>query len=135
MTPNEAVVLAEKLRNSWPQSKISLDVWAEELASLDAGRAGTALARLRRESEHSPSIARFIMEYRAVETHQHHRDPYVHECGDCEDTGFVEVRRPQDSLTAASSVKPCMCKAGQELEPSFGRILAANPPLPRRSAS
>lgn len=126
MTPQEAAVLADKIKGSWPSSKIAPDVWAEELAPLDAGRAGTTLARLRREHEHPPSIAQFHGEYRRVNTHQQTRDPFHYECDACEDTGWVDATLVNDTT---SSVKPCRCKVGQEAEPVFARLQASRPPV------
>lgn len=127
MTPAEAAVLADKLKSSWPSSKITPEVWAEELLPLDAGRVGTAIVRLRRELEHPPSIVRFLQEYRALRTVGRPRDPFSHECDVCEDVGWVDAGHVQDDQFTRAGVKPCTCKAGQELEPVFGRIQAARP--------
>lgn len=98
-----------------------VDVWEDDLGPLDAGRAGTALARLRREHEHRwLSIAQFMNMYRAIHTD----DPSsVTVCGDCDNTGWVEA--PNNVLEAGTdherrytAVKPCRCSTGSERERS-----------------
>jgi hypothetical protein len=61
----EATDLAKRIINCW-RGGPPLTEWIDELKRLDAGMAGTAYIRLRREHEHAPSIARFLAEYRGV---------------------------------------------------------------------
>jgi len=64
MIPQDASTIAVKLSQAWPRSSIATDVWEEELAPLDRGRAEETVRQLRRTEEHAPSIARFLSAYR-----------------------------------------------------------------------
>lgn len=92
-------------------------VWEEELAHLDAGRAGTALVRARREHEHRwLSVAKFLEFYRGVDTYQPTHTP---ECGDCDGTGWVQAddrieNAGTDSERRYSQVRPCRCIEGRQ---------------------
>jgi len=64
MIKNDATFIAVKISQGWPRSAIATDVWEEELAELDKGRAEQTVRQLRRSDEHAPSIARFMQAYR-----------------------------------------------------------------------
>lgn len=113
MTPAAAVALAHKIVQTWTGGPKEA-IWAEELEELDEGTAGTAYARLRRECEHCPSIAKFIAEYRALRTPHNVDKP---ECVWCDGTGWVEgpdqVFPPSSAHPNGytdSTVVPCPCK-------------------------
>jgi len=67
MTPTETAHLVERIVQTWPTGPRGR-IWTEALEPLDAGRAGTAYARLRASEEHPPSIARFMAVYRSLDT-------------------------------------------------------------------
>lgn len=67
MTPAAADALAKRWINIW-RGGPSLTEIIDALLPLDEGRAGTALVRLRNESDHAPSIARFLAVYRSLDT-------------------------------------------------------------------
>lgn len=70
MTRQEAEDLAIRISQSFPTRRgidgVAVDVWAEYLEPLDAGRAGTAYARLLRKLTAPPAIADFAAEYGQV---------------------------------------------------------------------
>lgn len=96
-------------------------VWEEELANLDAGRAGTALVRARREHEHRwLSVAKFLEFYRGVNTYQPDHKP---DCGDCGGSGWTQAddhieNAGTDSERRYTTVKPCRCPVGKQAERS-----------------
>jgi hypothetical protein len=74
MTPDEATALAKRIINTWNGGP-RLDEWTDALAHIDEGTAGTAFVRLRSQSEHAPSIARFIATCRAIHPHEPNTQP------------------------------------------------------------
>lgn len=94
-----------------------IDVWEEDLGQLDAGRAGTALARLRREHEHRwLSIAQFMAAYRSVRTDD--ASNAVPHCDECDNTGWKPaadlVRNPgTETEHRNTQVRPCTCQDGR----------------------
>lgn len=70
MTPQEATDLAVRIDQSFPRRKgwegVSVDIWADRLEELDAGRAGTAYGRLLAKMTQAPSISEFLAEYGRV---------------------------------------------------------------------
>lgn len=78
MNRQEATELATKFSQTWPRGPVT-QVWEEELAECDAGRAGTAFAKMRRELEHAPSVAKFFSFYRAL--HVAGDEPACSQCG------------------------------------------------------
>lgn len=74
MTPTEATTLAKRIINTWNGGP-RLDEWVDALTELDAGMSGTAFIRLRNQSEHAPSIARFMATCRAVHPEYSHTQP------------------------------------------------------------
>ena len=55
----EADGLSALICQSFPRSQIAADVWADEFKPLDKPRAEEAVRRIRKTSEHAPSIAHF----------------------------------------------------------------------------
>jgi hypothetical protein len=86
MTPTEADELGKRIINAW-KSGPPLTEWREELQALDTGQAGTAFVRLKRTLEHAPTIARFLAEYRSLETHDASNPEMM--CGWCSNSGWV----------------------------------------------
>lgn len=91
--------------------------WEEELATLDAGTAGTAFARCRREHKSRwLSIAEFIAVYRSLRTD----DPTTRGpvCIHCDGTGWVQaedhLEHPgTDHERRYTQNEPCTCNEGQ----------------------
>jgi GAF domain-containing protein len=119
MTHNEAAQLATRISQTWPRG-LQTVVWEEELAQLDAGRAGTAIERLRRLEQHPPSIARFYAEYHAIQSHDASTRPPRRDCETCQNTGWAQVPGIVETATGPEEmdvgVKPCRCPWGQERE-------------------
>lgn len=116
MTPAEADDLAKRIINCW-RGGPPLTEWRDELVQLDAGQAGTTYARLKRDLEHAPSIARFIAEYRALDTHDGGNRPA--KCGVCGDSGWIEAQRHQSHGQVYSGWAPCVyCAEGRAREAS-----------------
>lgn len=116
MTPSEATQLATRILGSFTGP--TLRDWEEELEPLDAGRAGTAYARLRREHDHSRlSIAQFLAAYRALNTTDASTRPAP--CTACDDTGWVQVddlvlNAGTDREYTNTQVEPCRCSEGHQ---------------------
>jgi hypothetical protein len=90
--------------------------WEEELADMDAGRAGTTYARLRRNHVRRwLSIAEFIAEYRQVEPHDASTRPTG--CPACAG-GWVEVLPRIVGETTYHQWQPCSCSEGRNREAS-----------------
>lgn len=117
MTDDEARDLATRFIDTWPGGTKAY-IWRETLEPLDAGRAGTAYVKLRREHEHgkAPNPGQFMVAYNALNVATGPSKP--NDCIRCDD-GWVEVH----GLTHAtgteherpvSGLKPCNCAAGQE---------------------
>lgn len=88
MNTDTAKVLAVRIASTWHGGP-KIPEWVEYLAALDEGTAGTALARLIRSEEHSPSIAKFNATYKALHTAS--RAEHDHPgCDWCDSTGFVD---------------------------------------------
>jgi hypothetical protein len=116
MTHAEADALAKRIINCW-RGGPPLTEWIDELERLDAGTAGTTYARLKRTSEHAPSIAKFYAEYNALDTHDGGTRPA--DCRFCDGTGWLETRRHQAMGVAYSGCEPCSrCSEGRAREVS-----------------
>ena len=118
MLRQEATELAVRIGQCFNGPPI--DVWEEDLGQLDAGRAGTALARLRREHEHRwLSIAQFMNMYRSIQTTDgSNAEP---DCDECDNTGWVKatdivLEAGTDTERHYSAVKPCGCPVGRDRE-------------------
>jgi hypothetical protein len=110
MTREEASELAKRIINCW-RGGPPLAEWTDELQRLDAGQAGTAYVRLKRELENAPSIARFIAEYRALNTHD--GGNVKPKCGWCSDGGWIPTQRHEFKGGVYSGVEPCThCPTG-----------------------
>ena len=112
MTPDDVDFLAKRIINSF-RGGPPLQDWREELARLDAGRAGTAYERLRRHSD-APSIKRFLDEYNALDTD---RPSELPRCVLCDGTGWVQA--PDLVLPDErryTQLEPCRCPRGQQAE-------------------
>jgi hypothetical protein len=102
----EARALATRIANTW-RGGPSVTVWTEELADMDPGRAGTTYARLRRDSEHAPSIATFWRTYRELDTDR----PDAITCDACSGCGWVHSHEDDHGYSYA---RPCPhCREGQ----------------------
>lgn len=114
MTEPEAEDLAARIVRTW-RGAPPADVWVEELVRLDAGAAGTAFARLRRESTRAPSIAEFLATYRTLRT-QDGGTREVYDCSHCDGAGWVPtadlVLENGGNELRYSQVVPCTCRAG-----------------------
>lgn len=99
-----------------------IDVWEEDLGNLDAGRAGTALARLRREHEHRwLSVAQFMNMYRSIHTED--ASTAAPECGECDNTGWRPApdlirNGGTDAEHRNTQVRPCDCPDGRRASES-----------------
>ena len=82
----EAEGLAQSLCQSFPRSQIAPDIWQSELEPLDKARAEEAVRRVRRQSEHAPSIAYFHGIYGGL-LGSVRGDGVA--CESCSDTGLV----------------------------------------------
>lgn len=65
MTQDQAEKLGLSINHTWRNSPPP-DIWAEELAALNYNQAEATYRKLRRESETSPSIARFLGVYHTL---------------------------------------------------------------------
>ena len=74
----------------WPQAKH--DIWRESLTPLDYGTACTAYVRLRGTHPNLPSVAEFIAQTKALNTHDA-GNPAT-ECVNCDGTGWILVDAP-----------------------------------------
>lgn len=111
MTPTDADTLAKRIINTWRGGPPLRD-WTEVLTPLDAGRAGTAYARLRARNDHPPSIAQYIAEYNQLDTAR----PGEHDpCGDCNSTGWIDAPdRHWPEGRTSTQMKPCpYCDEGR----------------------
>jgi hypothetical protein len=123
MTPDAAHELAKRIINTW-RGGPNLTEWRDELETLDEGRAGTAFQRLRRTAEHAPTIARFLGEYRAIQSDDP-SDP-DNTCTTCSNSGWtIQATADGDPLhyehrgVRYSGAKPCpQCTHGQQASQS-----------------
>lgn len=127
MTPTEARDLAVKLTASWPRDPgVDISTWIDELLPLDPGTAGTAIVRMRRDLERPPTIARFFVTYRALDTTG--RGSTDRSCLACAGEGWVPAPdRVHADERRTSQVQPCRsCPAGRAARDTHRRILRAN---------
>jgi hypothetical protein len=129
MTRQEATDLATRINQTWPRG-LATTVWEEELAPLDAGRAGTAIARLRR-TEQTLSIARFWTEYRTINTTDGSTRPHIADCNLCQNTGTAPVSgmvkcADGTMLEMDVAVGPCTCPRGRDMENTLRGIVDGN---------
>lgn len=97
--------LATILVQSFPRSSIATDVWEAELLPLDKSRAEEAVRRIRRTSEHAPTIAHFHSMYAGLLGTQ--RD--VPQCEQCNGTGIVtDTDHPRHWTGAPDTMPPKM---------------------------
>lgn len=135
MTPAEAHTLVQKIQHTWgnlPPS--SQDDWLDTLERLDAGAAGTALARLRKSRTDMPTLRDLRNEYRAIDTasqHQHHN------CDTCGYDGLKHYHRTdcpephREDCGHNCPVGPCHCPNGDQHRDAFRRLFPTTPPRPR----
>jgi len=114
MTETEARDLAVRLTASWPNYPgVDISTWIDELRPLDAGTAGTAIVRLRRELERPPSIHRFFLAYRALDTDSRREGSG---CDACSGSGWVpapdRVHGTGDDARHIGQARPCNCADG-----------------------
>lgn len=112
MNSTEADALAKRMINSFRGGPPLAD-WVEELTPLDVGRAGTAYARLRSTLDHAPTVARFMVEYNALDTERPGSRPA---CNDCEGTGWISAPdRVWPDNRHSTQCKPCSyCDEGRK---------------------
>lgn len=106
MNRTEAETLLAKIAAIWPLrlNAYGEQAWLEELDQLDAGQAGTALVRLRRERSTAPSIADFVGACGAVDTRRPEGPATV--CGRCDGSGWEFV--------AENAVVRCPCPPSEQ---------------------
>lgn len=129
MNNQDATDLATRINQAFPRG-LQTAVWEEELTPLDAGRAGTAIARLRR-TETNLTIARFWAEYRTINTTDASSRPQIADCNDCQNTGNApnrEMVKCADGtfLEMDISVGPCHCPRGRDNEQTLTGIVDNN---------
>lgn len=122
--------LVRKLRMVWPEGGPSNMAWADVFDGLEAGTAGTALLRLRNEHDKCPTIARFVGQYRELQTRARNPIPGDEsECriGRCDGSGWLPAKftvpgrggRITDDGEIVpheyTGVYPCDCPAGSQL--------------------
>jgi hypothetical protein len=90
MTPAEATDLAKRIINVW-RGGPPLSEWVDTLEPLEAGAAGTAFIRLRRDEVDAPSIARYHAVYRSLHTGEHDQ-----RCPRCQGDHWVELAPDDD---------------------------------------
>lgn len=137
--PQWATDLATKIDQTW-RGGPTAQVWEEELAELDEGRAGAAYIRLRRTSKTAPSVAVFLELYYTVRTSDDDEAGPVH-CNDCDGGGWVEVLPLLLPTPAGSHIdphsgerfaevgqwRPCRsCSKGRGMDRVYAAILATN---------
>ena len=109
MNPMEATDLAVRILGCWkgPNAR----EWEESLMPIDAGRAGTAFARLRREHDKQwLSIAEFLTVANALRTDDPSSRPDP--CGKCDDTGWIAA--PDIVKDDGLHAEPCpTCKPAE----------------------
>src|SRR5690606_18933814 len=105
MTDTEGDDLAKRIINAF-RGGPPLAEWRDVLAKLDAGRAGTAFVRLRGQLDYAPSIARFMAEYRALDTHD--ASTRTH-CDTCGGSGWAPAPDRQDG-TVTRTVECDQCQ-------------------------
>jgi hypothetical protein len=110
MTPTEATELAKRIINCWTGGP-PLREWIDALTPLHPGRAGTAYIRLRNTQTHAPTIARYIAEYRTLQTD----DPSTRTptCPTCTGTGWTEAGWFAAHGHPYTASRPCLCPDGQ----------------------
>lgn len=116
MTPTEATALATRILRTFNGPPLA--DWEEELGELDAGRAGTAYVRIRREHLTKwLSIAEFAAVYRSLHTDDASTRPPA--CGWCDNTGWTQTPDHVQRAAVYSGVKPCTrCPEGRAREVS-----------------
>lgn len=135
MKDETAEKLALQIAQTWSKTAAP-DIWAEELRPLNHAQAEEAYRRLRREVQHSPSIAEFMARYRSLTGTAGNDTP---KCPACDDTGWItdthhphhgghwegrEDRRPSvasDGECQCNIVTPCGCREGQRAKSSHYR--------------
>jgi hypothetical protein len=117
MTPTEADELGKRIINAFHGGP-PLSEWREELLLLDAGQAGTTYARLKRTLEHAPTIARFLTEYRSLQTHDASNPENM--CASCANSGWVAAEHHfEHKAHPYTAAEPCTnC--------GFGRLAAGS---------
>jgi hypothetical protein len=131
MTRDEATDLATRISQTWPRG-VSAAVWEEELAELDAGRAGTTLVKLRRVAKHAPSIAEFWEMYQTVNTSDRSTRP--DDCPLCDNQGTVASLEPRTVVVDGETVsfeawgpcRACRCEWGRAKADALAKAAAGN---------
>lgn len=78
MNVHEIAAVLGYIGSGWPNWKMSddtADVWAGELQPLNADMAREAARNLVRQSEHTPTVAAFLEQYRQVVNHHRIAQP------------------------------------------------------------
>lgn len=125
MTPEEATDLATRMAQTW-RNGVPAREWESELAELDAGRAGTVFARLRRESDNAPTIAGFLAKYRSLGPMPNTGERYA-DCDECGNHGWRTLWATDgDGREYSPGVEPCRCRWGQERRTAHQAAIDAN---------
>jgi hypothetical protein len=99
----QADSLATVLVQSFPRSSIATDVWEAELLPLDKARAEEAVRRIRRQSEHAPTIAHFHAVYGGLLGTQRE----AVQCDQCAGSGLVtDTDHPRHWTGPADAMPP-----------------------------
>lgn len=109
MNPREAEDLAVRILGCFqgPNAR----EWEDELQALDAGRAGTAFQRCKREHERRwLSIAEYMAVYRSLNTEDASTRS---ECEHCSGSGWVSCGYFVHKEHAYTGAEPCRCTDGQ----------------------
>lgn len=124
MREHERDALIVRIRGTWTRGGPSNEAWESLLDPLDAGAAGTTLARLARELEHAPSIARFLQTYKSTRTRDTDPIPSEAVCslGRCDGSGWLDhpFRSGEHTYTG---VRPCSCRYGRGREAVYRSIV------------
>lgn len=124
MKPSEAVKVMATLAAAYPQRDLAsetIEVYAHDLADLDAGVAAAAVERLRRTSRFFPTISEIreaaaelvlgappsTVAWRQALAFASHRHVWG-DCPDCDGSGFVDVEREEMCHRCGSAGRVCV---------------------------
>lgn len=112
MTPAQATAHLHRLAAAYDHklTPAAQDTWTTELAQLDDGTCGTAIARTVREHERFPSVAQFHAVYRQLRTA--HTAP-IGQCATCE--GARWLYQP-DTILDGTKHQPAIHKGQMRYE-------------------
>lgn len=88
----EADKLGQILATGWPRGNMSGVTWSEQLIDLRHAQAAETVKVLTRSDEQAPSVARFFVVYRGLQTA--HTPEHREHCNECDGMGLVVVEAP-----------------------------------------